>query len=219
MPQVPPVQAAVPFGSVGHAWPHDPQFAALVIVSAQLPAQRVGVAEGQPDAHVELTQAGVPLSGRHALLQLPQCGLLLVRLTHVPPQSVRPLLHVKPQIPPLQVAVALVTLGHLVPQPPQLFGSELVSTHVLLKKVPHDWPQTPPLVQHPLHVDFEQPPPASSGAPSGVFPSVAGASGVAPSSAASAAARDPSSPESVPTASSALSGTVPSSPVEVSGAG
>jgi hypothetical protein len=262
------VQVAIPLGSVGHAWPHDPQLAALVIVLAHPPVQRVGVAVGQPDAHAELTHAGVPLSGTHAFEQLPQWALLLVRSTQVPLQLAKPLLHVEPQLPPLHVGVALVTLGHLVPQLPQLFGSVLTSTHVpppprMLP--PHMRPHEPP-IQHLVQLNplqehaevldevqaaVEESGPAASpvvhtpawqvapivwqfwqAAP--LDPQVgsdevwqtplvsqqpahdcehAPPSPVRPPSLATASS-DPSSPESVPTA---LSGTVPSSPVEPSG--
>jgi hypothetical protein len=119
IPQALLVQVAVPFGSVGQALPQVPQLVTLVVVSAQPAGQSVGVALGQPEAHTELTQAGVPPSGAHALLQLPQCWLLVARLKHVPPQSAYPLLQVWPQTPPVQVAVALATLGHLLVQLPQ----------------------------------------------------------------------------------------------------
>jgi hypothetical protein len=110
VPQVLPEQVAVPFGSVGHTWPQLPQLATLVVVSAQPLGQSVGVLVGQPEVHVEPTHAGVPLSGMHALLQLPQCWLLLVRSTQAPLQLVYPLLHANPQAAPLQVAVAFATL-------------------------------------------------------------------------------------------------------------
>jgi hypothetical protein len=87
IPQVLLAHVAVPFGSVGHAWPQVPQLEALVVVSAHPAGHSVGVALGQPEVHVEPTHAGVPLSGTHALLQLPQCWLLVARLKHVPPQS------------------------------------------------------------------------------------------------------------------------------------
>jgi hypothetical protein len=101
-------------------------------------------------------------------------------------------------------------------QLPQFLGSLFVSTH--FDGEPHDFPHTPELVQQPLQVEDEQPPPPESvGVASEVLPpSPVGESGANPSSAASS---DPSSPESGPTTSSALSGTVPSSPVEVSGFG
>ena len=216
IPQVLPEQVAVPFGSVGHTWPHVPQLATFVVVSAHMPAQRVGVAVGQPEVHVEPTQAGVPPSGLHALLQLPQCGLLIVRSTHAPPQSVYPLLQVMPHVPPLHAPAPLVTPGHLVPQPPQLFVSLFVSTQVLLKKLPHDFPQTPVfLVQHPpAGRGRAAAPPASVGvAPPGWCPCLWLPPSARSPGESSTASGDASSPESVPTTSSAPSGTVTSSPV------
>jgi hypothetical protein len=216
MPQVLAPQVAVPFGSVGHAWPHVPQFATFVVVSAQPLAQSCGVAVGQPFVHAELTHAGVPLSGTHALPQLPQWGLLLVRSKQAPPQLVYPLLQAMPQVPPLHVAVPLVTPEHLVLQPPQWFGSVLVSMQVELK--PHFWPQRPFTQQPPLHEEATHPAsgvdPVSGPPVSGLLPSSPDESGTTLSSRASL---PPSSPESVPTV--VPSGTLPSSPdeVEVSG--
>jgi hypothetical protein len=88
IPHVLALQVAVPLGSVGHACPHVPQFATFAVVSAQPLGQSCGVTVGQPFVQAELTQAGVPLSGRHALPQLPQWGLLVVRSTQAPPQLV-----------------------------------------------------------------------------------------------------------------------------------
>jgi hypothetical protein len=111
-----------------------------------------------------------------------------------------------PQLPPLQVAVPLVTSAHLVLQPPQWFGSVFVSVQVELNAL-HFTPQPPFTQQPPLHEEATQP--ASgvvpvSGAPlSGTLPSSPDESGTAVSSAASL---PPSSPESVPV--------VPSSPEE-----
>lgn len=217
MPHVLALHVAVPLGSVGHAWPHVPQFATLTVVSAQPLGQRVGVAVGQPFVQAELTQAGVPLSRTHALLQAPQCGLLLVRSTHAPLQLVYPLLQVMPQVPPLQAGDPLVTPEHLVLQPPQWFGSVLVSMQVELN--PQCWPQPPFTQQPPLHEAATHPAsgadPVSGALPSGgLLPSSPDESGTTVSSRASF---PPSSPESVPTV--VPSGTLPSSPVEVSGFG
>jgi hypothetical protein len=51
--------------------------------------------------------------------------------THAPPQAEYPALQAKPQAPPEQVAWPCVTpVVQACPQPPQLFGSEVVSVHV-----------------------------------------------------------------------------------------
>jgi hypothetical protein len=127
--------------------------------------------------------------------------------------------HEAPHVPPLQVAVPLVTLGHVVLQPPQCAGSLLVSVQVPPQVRPH----APAAVQHfvqpkrtPLQVEhMEGVHEAASAGPS------AGASGEAESditaiesSPPSAAALEPSSPLSLP---ASLPICPPSSPVEASG--
>lgn len=45
---------------VEHALPQLAQWLALLVVSTQVPLQRVGVPAGQPDTHVEPEHTGVP---------------------------------------------------------------------------------------------------------------------------------------------------------------
>jgi hypothetical protein len=82
--------------------------------------------------------------------QAPQFCELVLRLVSqpfvaLPSQLPKPALHVKPHLPPLQVVTALVRLGQMLPQAPQLLRSVLVLTHVL----PH---LVKPLLQVKLHV-------------------------------------------------------------------
>jgi hypothetical protein len=70
----------------------------------------------------------------------------LVRVsTHTPLQREKPALQLKPQVPEVQVRVALATVGQLLPQLPQLSTSRLVSMQTL----PHF---SKPPVQKKLHV-------------------------------------------------------------------
>jgi hypothetical protein len=69
----------------------------------------------------------------HTVPQLPQLLESVLRLTQLPLQLVYVLLQVKPQIPPLQVAVPLAGAEQTAKHLPQLAGSVLVLTHL----VPH----------------------------------------------------------------------------------
>jgi len=45
---------------VAHAFVQVPQLPVLLVVSTHVPLHSVGVADGQPETHVELMQTGVP---------------------------------------------------------------------------------------------------------------------------------------------------------------
>jgi hypothetical protein len=77
-------------------------------------------------------QTGVPLAGAlvHWLLHAPQLLGSVLRLTSQPSeatplQSAKPALQVKPQVPLVQVRVALARLGQLLLHAPQLLRSVL----------------------------------------------------------------------------------------------
>ncbi len=169
----PPTHSAVAFETpVEHALPQVPQLLELVVVLTHDPPQRVGVAEGQPETQAELEHAGVPLSAAQTWPQAEQLLLSLVRLTQALPHLVKPLLHVKVQLPLTHVGLALATAGHEWPQLPQLFASLVVLVHAPSHSVgvpdghpepheyelpepehtgvplsaAHDWPQPPQLV-------------------------------------------------------------------------
>ena len=66
-----------------------PQWLASLVVSAHVrAAQRGGVVLGQPEAHAEPTQTGVPASALHWVEQPPQWFASFARSTHVPEQFV-----------------------------------------------------------------------------------------------------------------------------------
>jgi hypothetical protein len=127
----PALQTGVAFATlVEQPLPQEPQLFASFDVLTHEPPQSVGVDAGQPDTHVELEHAGVPLSAAQVWPQAEQLFGSVVVSTQAPPQSVYPLLQLVPQLPPLHVAEPLATDGHPYPQLPQLFGSPAVFVHV-----------------------------------------------------------------------------------------
>lgn len=207
-----PLQDAAAFATVVvHAFPHVPQLAVLVVVSAQPLVQSVGVALGQPDTQAEPLQTGVPPV--QAWPQVPQLAALFARSTHAPLHRAKPALQVNPQVPPLHEGAAFATfVVHAWPQRPQFATSAFVSVHVPLHVRPH----APALVQQgvqpnpqELHDEATQapasPPPAASLVAPSRAPSVAPSSEL-PSSPASRAASLPSSPD---TASSFVRASLP----------
>jgi len=75
-----------------------------------------------------------------ALLQVPQWVALVPRLASQPllgspSQLPKPVVQVKPQVPPVQVVVALARVGHTVEQPPQLPTSVWRLRHAPLQAV------------------------------------------------------------------------------------
>ena len=67
--------------------------------------------------------------------------LSVVVSTHALPHWVKPLLHVKPQVLPVQLGVPFVTPGHLLPQALQFWVSDVSSTHAPPQKL---WPEGQP---------------------------------------------------------------------------
>jgi hypothetical protein len=121
---------------VEHALPQVPQSDTLLVVSTQVPLQRDGVADGQPETHVDPAHTGVP--PLHACVDPhpPQLLASLVKFTHAPLQRVYPLLHVKPHALFAQTAVALATaVVHAWPHVLQLLTSLVVSTQVPLQRL------------------------------------------------------------------------------------
>jgi hypothetical protein len=118
--------------SSGHTFPQPPQLFALVAVFTHVPPQFVWptghlhVPEEQMKPVVHFTQAA------------PQCAASLLVSNWqatvpgfiVPAQSLKPVLHVIPQLPWLQVAVPLVGTSQTVQLVPQCVGSPSVSKHV-----------------------------------------------------------------------------------------
>jgi hypothetical protein len=92
---------------VAQALPHALQLAALLVVSTQVPAQRVGTVDGQPDTQADPEQTGVP--PLHEWPHVRQFSGSLVVSTHAPLQSVVPPMHLKLHSPFTQSALALVT--------------------------------------------------------------------------------------------------------------
>jgi hypothetical protein len=121
---------------VEHALPQVPQSFTLLVVSTQLPLQRDGVADGQPETHVDPAHTGVPPLHACVAPQPPQLLTSLVKFTHAPLQRVYPLLHVKLHALPVQLAVALATaVVHAWPHVLQLLTSLVVSTQLPLQSV------------------------------------------------------------------------------------
>src|SRR5689334_20550036 len=77
--------------------------------------------------------------------------------THAPLQGLKPSSHTKPQPLALQVGWPLATAGQPLPQPRQLAGSALVSTH-----------DPPQLLVVPGHVVRHSPPPQTWPSPHGL---------------------------------------------------
>jgi len=111
---------------VEHAWPQVLQFAPSLVVSTQLPLQRVGATVGQPETHEyeppAPAQTGAPASGLHATPQLPQLSEVEY-WTHAPLQRLYPLLQAVAQVPSTHSACAFAMLvEHALPQAAQFAG-------------------------------------------------------------------------------------------------
>lgn len=130
---------------VGHEFPQPLQFAGSVCVSVQVPEH--GVSPSLQPAPHEPPKHTLPFP--QALSHSPQ-WLGFVRVsTHTPLQREKPELQVNPQLPDVQVRVALAPVGQLLPQLPQLSTSRLVSMQTL----PHF---SKPLLQKKPHVPAAQ---------------------------------------------------------------
>lgn len=92
-------------------------------MSVHAPSQNVGVTP-IVQAHVLETHVSPPV---HAVPHWPQSSELVARLTQAPVQSVSPVAHVSVQEPWEQTWEVAQTM----PQPPQSFGSDVMSTHSL----------------------------------------------------------------------------------------
>jgi hypothetical protein len=95
---------------VEHAVEQVPQWLALLVVSTQVPLHSVGVADGQPETHVEFEHTGVAPLQAWADPQPPQLLLSLAKSRHAPLQALYPPLHAKVHALELHAAVALATL-------------------------------------------------------------------------------------------------------------
>ena len=90
MPQLTPMQVAVPFFGCGQVVPQPPQFRTSFEVRTQIPAQSVKPAS-QVTPHLDALQVGVPLSGFvQAALQPPQLAALVVISTQLASHSLCP---------------------------------------------------------------------------------------------------------------------------------
>jgi hypothetical protein len=108
--------------------PQAPQWATVLSVSTQAPAQLV-----KPDWHLsEHCPSEHTSPARHLLVHEPQRSGSLDTLTQLPSQSRNGSVHSSPHCPSTHDGVP-PTAGHSSPQPPQLSGSAAKSTHT----VPH----------------------------------------------------------------------------------
>jgi hypothetical protein len=88
----------------------------------------------QTTPHVLFAHVALPsVTLGHALSHAPQCSTVLVRLTHEPPQLLRPPAHDDAQAPWLQTCSAL----QLVPHAPQFALSVLRFVQMAFAPVPH----------------------------------------------------------------------------------
>jgi len=130
IPQVPPVQLAVPL-LVEQVLPHEPQFV-VVLSAASQPSLGLLLQLEYPLLQVilqtPLLQAGVPLAAEHLVPHALQLLTSALRLTSqpfaaLPSQSAKPALQLWiPHTPAVHLGVALGRL-HTVPQLPQLLMS------------------------------------------------------------------------------------------------
>jgi hypothetical protein len=105
-----PVEQTSP---VAQAWPHVPQFAALVDVFTHVPPHDV-IPVGQ--AHAPLTHCIPP---EHTVLHAPQLfGSIATSVQRVP-QRRCPVGHIVVQVPPMQICPGMQALPHV----PQFSGS------------------------------------------------------------------------------------------------
>lgn len=109
-----------------HVLPHDPQLRASVCVSVQRPLHVVSPA-GQTQA-LPAQLAPTP----HCVPHVPQSNGSDVRLTHALLQLFSPAAHVVVHTPSEHTWPA----AHAVLQPPQLFGSLLMSVHTPRQRMP-----------------------------------------------------------------------------------
>ncbi len=110
------------------AFPQAPQFALLLVMFTSQPSAAVPLQFAKPALQLEMPQVlaeqlAVAFGTEHTMLQPPQFVALLVvfvsqPLLRLPSQLPRPVLHVMPQRPAVQVAVPPV-LVHARPQTPQ----------------------------------------------------------------------------------------------------
>jgi hypothetical protein len=124
-------QAGVALSGALQALPQAPQLAGSEPTSTQeFEQSRV------PCAHDKLQLPPVHTSfAAQRVAQSPQCSLLDLVSTQAPPQFVVPLLQRMSQLEALHTAVPFAGLSHLVPQAPQLRGSELSATQTPLQRV------------------------------------------------------------------------------------
>jgi hypothetical protein len=115
----------------GQAWPHAPQFAAVVVSCTSHPSTYVWLQSAKPALHdaieqVELLHAAVPFPTEHVLPQAPQFMGSLVRsvVQAVPEHAPLPAGQVAlPQTPFTQFGVP-PDVGQTCPQVPQLVTSD-----------------------------------------------------------------------------------------------
>lgn len=104
------------------------------VVLVHPPAQREGVAAGQPEEHPYTpaspgAQSGAPPSGSQASPQPPQLAAVVYE-THPPPQGENPLSQACPHPPSPHVACAFaMPVVQRAPHPPQFAGSDCVAMH------------------------------------------------------------------------------------------
>jgi hypothetical protein len=140
---------------VVQAFPHALQLLTSFVVSTQLLPQRVGMAAGQLDTHIEPEHTGVPPP--QAWPHVPQLLPSLVVLTQALLHSAYPPLHVKLHTLATHVGRALGTpVEQALLHEPQCVESLVVSTHVLPQSVgivagqpaTHEYvPESPPALE------------------------------------------------------------------------
>jgi hypothetical protein len=161
--------------------PHVPQLSGSDARSVHWPPQAAGVVPFVQAQALD-TQTSPPV---HALPQLPQSWELVVGSTQAPLQSVSPVAQVAVHAPCEQTC----DVPQATPHPPQLLGSDVVSTHRPAQSRPVAQPPSIPPSSCPLST-LESFTVASVVPPSGAAPSV-----LAPSTAPSTPM--PPSPASV----------------------
>ena len=168
-PQVPAVQVAVaPIGAL-QACPHPPQFATLVEVSAQAPAQSVGAEP--PQTLTQPKESGVVPAGAHTGVaprqptpQLPQCAgcerSASQPFAGLPSQSAKPTAHAEVHAPPAQAALECGGVVQAASHEPQFARSDAKSTQRPWQTAPRIPAQShrPPMQLMPAGQTRPQPP-------------------------------------------------------------
>jgi len=152
-PHVPAAHVDVALARVGHAVPHAPQCAAVLVVFVSQPVVALPSQSPQPTEHVNPHVPAVHpivalLRAGHTLPHAPQFDVLARRSLSHPSaalalQSENPALHVNPHVPAAQMELAFARAGHALPHAVQLAASVLKFDSQPSRSLPLQFPNPP----------------------------------------------------------------------------